>query len=262
MITAIFAALVQQIMPQFIFQRDLYEVRERPSKSYHWAAFIVANIMVEIPFQVVLGVMVFAAFSYPVFGILSSENQGVILLLLIEFFVFGSTFAHAVVAALPDAETAGQIATLIFYLTLIFNGVMLPRIALPGFWTFMYRVSPMTYIVNTIAAAGLSGRAVTCAQNELSVFQPFGNMTCGQYMERYLEALDTLGAAGNLINPDATKDCAYCTLQMADQFLAARDVEYDQRWRNFGLIWVYIGFNVVFAVGLYYLCRVRRWRKN
>ncbi|KIW25519.1 uncharacterized protein PV07_08685 [Cladophialophora immunda] len=31
MLTAIFAALVQQVMPQFIFQRDLYEVRERPS---------------------------------------------------------------------------------------------------------------------------------------------------------------------------------------------------------------------------------------
>jgi ATP-binding cassette subfamily G (WHITE) protein 2 (PDR) len=264
MITAIFAALVQQIMPQFIFQRDLYEVRERPSKTYHWAAFIIANLLVEIPFQVVLGIVVFGAFTYPVFGIISSEDQGVILLLLAQFFVFGSTFAHAVVAALPDAETAGQITTLIFYLTLIFNGVMLPRVALPGFWTFMYRVSPMTYIVNTIAAAGISGRPVNCAPNELSVFQPPSNsgMTCGQYMQPYLEALAGTGAAGNLINPNSTQDCAYCTLRVADQFLAARDIEYDQRWRNFGLVWVYIGFNIVFAVAIYYLFRVRSWRKH
>lgn len=120
----------------------------------------------------------------------------------------------------------------------------------------------MTYIVNAIAAAGVSGRTVTCAQNELSMFQPLGNTTCGQYMERYLEALNAIGAAGSLTNPDATDNCAYCTLKVADQFLVARDVEYDQRWRNFGLIWVYIVFNVVFAVVIYYLLRVRRWRKH
>lgn len=38
MITTIFTTLVQQIMPRFILQRDLYEVRERPSKAYSWKA--------------------------------------------------------------------------------------------------------------------------------------------------------------------------------------------------------------------------------
>lgn len=260
MITAIFAALVQQIMPQFVFQRDLYEVRERPSKTYHWAAFIIANIFVEIPYQTLLGIMLFAAFTYPVFGIASSENQGLILLLCILFFVFGSTFAHAVVAALPDAETAGQIATLIFYLTLIFNGVMLPSVALPGFWKFMYRVSPMTYIVNGIAAAAVGGRPVNCAEDELSVFQPPSGMTCGQYMQPYLEAAGP--SAGNLSNPEATKDCAYCSLSVTDQFLTARGIEYSERWRNFGLVWAYIGFNIAFAVVVYYVFRVKTWKKH
>lgn len=52
MITTIFTTLVQQIMPRFILQRDLYEVRERPSKAYSWRAFLLANIFVEIPYQV------------------------------------------------------------------------------------------------------------------------------------------------------------------------------------------------------------------
>ncbi|KIX02715.1 uncharacterized protein Z518_08657 [Rhinocladiella mackenziei CBS 650.93] len=261
MITAIFAALVQQVMPQFIFQRDLYEVRERPSKTYHWAAFMIANILVEIPYSIFLGILVFAAFSYPVFGITSSEYQGLVLLLCVQFFVFGSTFAHMVVSGLPDAETAGEVATLLFYLTLIFNGVLLPRIALPGFWTFMYRVSPMTYIVNVIATA-VSGRRVECASNELNIFQPPPNTTCGQYMERYLQSLSQSGAAGTLTNPDATSDCAYCSLQVTDQFLQARDIKPDQRWRNFGLVWVYIAFNILAAVSFYYLFRVRRWKKH
>jgi ABC-type multidrug transport system permease subunit len=39
------------------------------------------------------------------------------------------------IAALPDAQTAGTIATLMFSMTLIFNGVFQPPQALPGFWS-------------------------------------------------------------------------------------------------------------------------------
>ncbi|MGG6495547.1 UNVERIFIED_CONTAM: ABC transporter permease, partial [Bacteroidetes bacterium 56_B9] len=45
MVTTIFSTLVQQIMPLFVTQRSLYEVRERPSKAYSWVAFIIANIV-------------------------------------------------------------------------------------------------------------------------------------------------------------------------------------------------------------------------
>lgn len=147
MIMTIFTSLVQQIMPRFILQRDLYEVRERPSKAYSWKAFLMANIIVEIPYQILLGIMVFASYYYPIYtkgGIPSSERQGLVLLLIIQFFVFASTFAHMLIAALPDAETAGNIGTLMFSLTLTFNGVFQPPKALPGFWIFMYRVSPLT----------------------------------------------------------------------------------------------------------------------
>jgi ATP-binding cassette subfamily G (WHITE) protein 2 (PDR) len=134
-------------MPRFILQRDLYEVRERPSKAYSWKAFLIANIVVEIPYQILLGVMVFASYFYPIYtkgGVPSSVRQGLILLLIVQFFVFASTFAHMLIAALPDSETAGNIATLMFSLTLTFNGVFQPPYALPGFWIFMYRVSPLT----------------------------------------------------------------------------------------------------------------------
>ncbi|GKZ97062.1 hypothetical protein AnigIFM59636_011812 [Aspergillus niger] len=261
MITAIFTALVQQIMPQFIFQRDLYEVREQPSKTYHWAAFLGANLIAEIPYQMFVAILVYASFVYPVYGIADSQRQGIMLLLIIQFFIYGSTFAHAVVAVLPDAETAGLIATMLFNMTLVFNGILVPRVALPGFWDFMYRVSPMTYLVNAIIASGVSGRAVNCSEKELSVFSVApGYDSCGQYMEAYLEAAGT--AAGKLLNPESTDQCKYCTLQTADQFLASRDIYYDQRWRNFGLLWAYIAFNAAFAFAIYYLSRVRSWKRK
>ena len=82
-------------MPRFVTQRSLYEVRERPSKAYSWAAFLIANIVVEIPWQTLLGILVYASYYFPVFGRhQASERQGLILLFCIQFFIFASTFAH------------------------------------------------------------------------------------------------------------------------------------------------------------------------
>jgi ATP-binding cassette subfamily G (WHITE) protein 2 (PDR) len=55
----------------------------------------------------------------------SSERQGLILLFCIEIFIFASTFAQMVIAAIPDAQTAGALATLLFSLTMIFNGYVM-----------------------------------------------------------------------------------------------------------------------------------------
>ncbi|KUJ08928.1 ABC-transporter [Mollisia scopiformis] len=255
MITTIFTTLVQQIMPRFILQRDLYEVRERPSKAYSWKAFLMANIIVEIPYQILLGIMVFASYYYPIYtsgGIPSSERQGLILLLIIQFFVFTSTFAHMLIAALPDAETAGNIGTLMFSLILTFNGVFQTPQALPGFWIFMYRVSPLTYLVSAIASTGLSGREITCASNELAIMQPPAGDTCGDYLQAYASL-----AGGRIYNPDALSNCQYCPESNADQFLTSVDISYSTRWRNYGIGFAYIFFNIFMAVMLYYLFRVR-----
>src|ERR1700712_4110219 len=150
-------------MPLFVTQRSLYEVRERPSKSYSWKAFMIANIIVEIPYQIAVGILVFACYNYAVNGIQSSARQGLILLFLIQFFIYAGTFAHMCIAALPDAETAAAIVTLLFAMSLTFNGIMQTPTALPGFWIFMYRVSPFTYWVSGIVATELHGRPIECS---------------------------------------------------------------------------------------------------
>ncbi|RDL33925.1 putative ABC1 transport protein [Venustampulla echinocandica] len=256
MITTIFTSLVHQIMPRFILQRDLYEVRERPSKVYSWKAFLIANIIVEIPYQILLGVMVFGSYFYPVYtndGIPSGQRQGLILLLLVQFFVFNSTFTHMLIAALPDSETAGHIATLMFSMTLTFNGVFQPPNALPGFWIFMYRVSPLTYFVAAVASTGLSGRPLTCSNNELAIMQPPAGMTCGQYLQPFGSA-----TGGSIYNPGATSNCHYCAVSNADQYLASVSISYNTRWRDYGIGFAYIIFNVFMTVLLYYVIRVRK----
>jgi ABC-type multidrug transport system permease subunit len=207
-------------MPKFVVQRSLYEVRERPSKAYSWAAFIIANIVVEIPYQIFIAIVVWACYYYPVYGAnQSSERQGLMLLFVVQFFLFASTFAALVIAALPDAETGGTVATLLFVMILTFNGVLQPPNALPGFWIFMWRVSPLTYLIAGITATGLHQRSIRCSSTELSVFNPPPGSTCGQYMGPYLQT-----APGQLYNPNDTQNCGYCQLQNADQYLAMSEI--------------------------------------
>ena len=243
-------------MPRFVTQRSLYEVRERPSKAYSWIAFLIANISVEIPYQILLGILAWAAWYFPIFGDdQSSERQGLMLLFCIQFFIFASTFAHMVIAALPDAETAGNIATLLFSMALTFNGVLQTPDALPGFWLFMYRVSPLTYLISGWASTGLAGKPINCAENELAQFDPPTSQNCAQYLSEYISS----GAPGQLLNPDATSNCQYCPLSSSDQFLAGVNISYENRWRDFGIGWAYVVFNIAAAVLLYYLFRVRHW---
>jgi len=259
MVTTIFSTLVQQIMPLFVTQRSLYEVRERPSKAYSWKAFLAANVVVEVPYQIIAGLAIYATFYYPVVGIQSSERQGLVLLFCVSLLIYASTFAHMVIAALPDSETAGAIVTLLFSMALIFNGVMQSPTALPGFWIFMYRVSPFTYWVAGMAATMLHDRRVVCTSNEVSVFQPGGGAaTCQQWMQPYFDA----GGPGYLLQPDATENCQYCQLSVADEFLAGVNIYWSERWRNFGLMFVYIVFDIAVAVFLYWFFRVRPTKKH
>lgn len=160
--------------------------------------------------------------------------------------------AQLVVCAIPEPTVAAMLATLMFGLSFIFNGVMQPPDDLPGFWIFMYRVSPFTYYIGGIGATALHNRKVECNAAEMSIFDPPSGQTCGQYMSKYLET-----AAGKLSNWDATSNCEYCSISSADQYLAARQIHWEDRWRNYGIFWCYFVFNIFAAISLYYLFRVR-----
>ncbi|KAM4063501.1 ABC-2 type transporter [Hirsutella rhossiliensis] len=257
MLTTLFSTLVQQIQPLFITQRSLYEVRERPSKAYSWKAFIIANIMVEIPYQIVTGIFIFACFYYPVVGVQSSERQGLVLLFIIQLLIFSSSFAHMTIVTMPDAHTAGSVVTILSIMSIIFSGVLQTPDALPGFWIFMYRVSPFSYWISGIVATELHDRPITCSAKETSIFNPPQGMSCAQYLAPLLQQ-----APGRLQNPDDMSQCRYCPVTNADQSLAASKILWSERWRNYGIFWAFIAFNVFTAVLLYYLFRVKRWNSK
>lgn len=129
MLMTIFGNMVNQTMPHFVTQRALYEVRERPSRTYSWVVFMLSNIIVELPWNSLMSVIIFACFYYPV-GMYQNaipdhqvhERGGLMWLYVWVFLLFTSTFTDMVVAGIESAETAGNIAQLLFSLTLIFCG--------------------------------------------------------------------------------------------------------------------------------------------
>ena len=129
MLMTIFGNIVQQTMPHFVTQRALYEVRERPSKTYSWKVFMLSQIIVELPWNTLMSVIIFFCFYYPI-GMYKNaipdhqvHERGALMWLLIwAFLLFTSTFTDMVVAGIETAETAGNIAQLLFSLTLIFCG--------------------------------------------------------------------------------------------------------------------------------------------
>lgn len=261
MVTTIFSTLVQQIQPLFVTQRSLYEVRERPSKAYSWKAFIIANVVVEIPYQILTAILIYACFYYPVVGIQSSERQGLVLLYVIQLFIYASAFAHMTIVAMPDAHTAASIVVILTMMSIIFSGVLQTPDALPGFWIFMYRVSPFTYWISGIVATELHGREVICSDREMTPFDPPSGMTCGQYLGgigQKIAAATGQAPFGTLQNPNDSSACEYCPLSVADQFLEPSHIMWSERWRNFGIVWAYVIFNIFMAIVLYYIFRVRK----
>ncbi len=129
MLMVIFAFLAYQAMPNFISQRDLYETRERPSKVYSWKAFMLSNIIVELPWNALASILIFFPLYYPI-GMYRNaiptdsvtERGGLMYLLVLSFMLFASTFTHMVVAGVATAEIGAIIALILFALCLVFCG--------------------------------------------------------------------------------------------------------------------------------------------
>ncbi|KAH8660114.1 ABC-2 type transporter-domain-containing protein [Xylariales sp. PMI_506] len=265
MILTVFNQLGQQIMPHFVAQRALYEVRERPSKAYSWKVFMISQIIVEIPWNTLMAVVMFFCWYYPIGLYRNAEPTGqvaergaLMFLLLWAFLIFASTFTDMIIASIETAETGGNISNLLFSLCLIFCGVLANPDTFPRFWIFLYRVSPFTYFVSSVLSTAVANTDVVCAANEWVSFNPLQNQTCAEYMAEYIDI-----AGGYLQNPNATASCSFCSIKDTNVFLASVNSYYDNRWRDFGIFCAYIGINIIGALCLYWLVRVpKKSKKN
>ncbi|QRG38392.1 multidrug resistance protein CDR1 [Candidozyma auris] len=256
--------LIQQMLPYYVMQREIYEVREAPSRTFSWFAFIASQITTEIPFQAVLGTVAFFCWYYPV-GLYQNatptdtvhERGALMWLLVTAFYVYTISLGQMVVAFMEIADNAANMVNLMFIMCLNFCGVLATPEALPGFWIFMYRCNPFTYLIQAMLSTGLANTKIVCSSREILHFQPPSGQTCGQYMQQFISA-----AGGYLLDESATDQCDFCAMSQTNTFLDSVHAVYSERWRNFGIFIAFIAINMIGTIFFYWLARVPKSSKS
>ncbi|EFQ96657.1 opaque-specific ABC transporter CDR3 [Nannizzia gypsea CBS 118893] len=252
-----FININEQIMPMVLPQRALFEARERPSKIYRWTTFILSNIIVELFWNTLMAVLMYVCWYYPI-GFTKNTMEGdqairgfLVFLLLWTYMLFTSTIAHFAITWIDMPDTAGILTSFMWLLCIFFCGIGVRKQDIPRFWIFMYRLSPATYLVGGLMSSAVANSEVHCASHEILTMRPIDSSTCGDFLNSYINS-----AGGMVLNPSATDICRYCPIASSNEFLAGFHISYNTRWRDFGLMWVYILFNIAGALGHYWVFRV------
>ncbi|KAL5333991.1 ABC-2 type transporter-domain-containing protein [Aspergillus crustosus] len=257
--------LAMQIIPSFVTQRKLYESRERQSKTYAWQAFVLSNIVVEFFWNTIMAVFCYLVWFYPVGLYRNAQYTDTIharstlsLLNIWASFLFASSLAHMLISGMDSDQLASALSNILFIMMYAFCGILAGPNDLARFWIFMYRVNPLTYLVSSLLSATLGAAPMHCADNEILSFSAPSGMNCQEYTADYRDA-----NGGYLLNPDAqgSEQCNFCTLEYTNQYLSGLNIDFENRWRDFGLLWVYIVVNTVGAIFFYWVFRVPKGKK-
>ncbi|RDB27092.1 Brefeldin A resistance protein [Hypsizygus marmoreus] len=251
MLTILSAPLTNQLQVPFLKLREIYEIRERPSRMYSWTALITSQFLAEIPWNFLGSGLLFLCWFWTV-GFDNSRAGYTYLMFGVMFPLFYTSFAMAVAAMVANAEMAALVFSVLFSFVLTFNGVIQPFREL-GWWQWMYRLSPFTYLIEGLLGQALGKGKITCSPIELVKLNPPSGQTCASYLQTYISA-----HGGYLTNPSATSGCEFCAFATTDEFLGASfNIYYSHRWRNVGLLCAYIVFNIAAIYGCTYFFRIR-----
>ncbi|GMM33517.1 hypothetical protein DASC09_008420 [Saccharomycopsis crataegensis] len=246
--------LIQQTQSRALQSREVFEIRESKSNTYHWLALLLAQYINELPYHLVLSTLFFVAMYFPVHRNYNSYTVGVYYMFYcIIFQLYYLSFGLWILYMSPDLPSATVLISLCLAFMIAFSGVIQPESQMPGFWTFMWKISPFTYFIQIFMSLSLHGIDVRCRESEYAIINPPSSKTCGQYLDPFI---NTRG--GYVKNPNATGSCQYCAYSSGDQYLKTISISYSTLWRNFGFFWVYICFNLIAMVSMYYLLRVKR----
>jgi len=248
------ALLVNMVQPRFQMERQWF-YRELAGKYYGWKPFAATIVIIEIPYVLLSGTVFFLCFYWTT-GMLSSPIITFYTwLMLCIFCLFAITLGQAIAALTPSTQVAALLNPFIFSSLNLFCGVMIPKLAMPKFWSsWMYWLDPYHYVIEGLVTAQLYNVEVRCAEDEFSVFNIPAGQTCGSFSEEFMKT-----ARGYINNKEATENCQYCTYSVGQDFYAGLSMDYVHRWRNMGIMCIYLAFNIVIVVTA---IRYLKWNKR
>ncbi|MCJ1478683.1 hypothetical protein MMC13_007364 [Lambiella insularis] len=250
--------LIQQLQPKYLEFRSIFESRESNSKIYTWWAFVCGATLVEIPYSLLAGTIYMMCWWWPSFGLTrTSFEAGYTWMMLMLFELWFVSFGQAIASFSPNDLLASLLVPIFFLFVVSFCGILVPYVTLPHFWqSWMYQVTPFHYLLEGFLGVATHDVQVVCQPQEFARFSAPPGETCQSYAGPYI------AQAGGYIQTGAGGICEFCQYATGDQFAAGFNVYYDHKWLDYGVFWVYIGFNffVIFFSSWLYLGGMRKIR--
>jgi ABC-type multidrug transport system ATPase subunit/ABC-type multidrug transport system permease subunit len=232
--------LMQQLQPRYLEWRSLFQGREQQSRMYSSWTFALSAILVELPYTIVCATVFFCCWYFPAGLNRNVSAAGVIWMLLVLFEFYYITLGIAIAAIAPTVLFASILVPVFFTFVIGFCGVLVPRNALPTFWLWMVDLTPFRYLLGSMLTTVIHDLPVRCTSSEFARFSPTNGQTCEQYAGGFAQQF-----GGYLNNPSATADCEYCQYAVGDGYSDFLGVYYRNRWRDYGIFWAYIIFDVL-----------------
>ncbi|KAJ5691769.1 hypothetical protein N7462_001192 [Penicillium macrosclerotiorum] len=224
---------INQMQPFFLQNRDIFETREKKSKTYHWIAFIGAQTVTEIPYLIICATLYFLCFYYTAGLQTQSSVSGHFYLQMIFYEFLYTSIGQAIAAYAPNEYFAAVMNPVLIGAGLIsFCGVVVPYSQIQPFWRYwMYYLDPFTYLVGGLLGEVLWDVKVQCEPSEYITFSPPSGETCGEYMADFLSS-----QAGYLLDGNSTQTCSFCQYSMGADYAKSFNLrEKYYSWRDTGI---------------------------
>lgn len=242
-----FPATVNSIISKFWEMRITFTVREGPSKTYSWIAFMTAFVAVSIPIALVASVLFFLpSFFLPLYS-QRSTVAGMWYFMIFLVTCYEMFFSLALAAACPTPVTAANLLPFLLPFIAIVNGVIKPKSTLPAPWSGLIYANPLYWYVRSMVGNVLHDLPVRCRQEDLAIFDAPANQSCAQYALEWVESV-----GGQLLNPDSNSRCEFCQYQVGDQFAATLGATWDFRWKGVGIVAGYTIGQLLLAYAAYW----------
>ncbi|KAF9067342.1 hypothetical protein BDP27DRAFT_1383972 [Rhodocollybia butyracea] len=219
----------------------------RCSRIYSPYAFAVGQLLGEIPYNVLCGIVYWVLMVYPMHfgqGSAGLDGTGFQLWVIIVMMLFGVSLGQLIAAISPSVQVAVLFNPFIGLVLTTFCGVTIPFPTMNSFWrSWLYQLSPYTRTLAAMVSTELHGLVIKCQSDEFNVFNPPTNQTCYQWANDFVTA-----AGGYLNNPNATSSCEYCEYAVGDEFYTPLNISYDNRWRDVFIVFAFFVFNVIVTI--------------
>ncbi|CAH0037575.1 unnamed protein product [Clonostachys solani] len=226
-------ACIAGMQPFFLHNRDLFETREKKSKTYHWSAFIGAQVVSEIPYLIICATLYFGCWYFTAGFPVDARISGHIYLQMIFYEFLYTSIGQAIAAYAPNEYFAAIMNPLLIGAGMIsFCGVVAPYESMPVFWrSWLYWLDPFHYLVGGLFGTVVWDVKVNCLPEELTTFAIPDGQTCGQYMASFLSS-----NAGYVSDPSANGSCSYCPYSTGAEYAKTFNInEAYYPWRDTGI---------------------------